>query len=165
MKSGTCALQRVVHFKAQAEHTWPLNIYLNLEWPREGETPNVAKYNIISFDSNIDETPGSNQHQINRVRKLFRDYWLYLSSVFFSHVQSSKWPSNKHSASWLQLRAGEERRRALKRSVRILWRGATSLLWSQSHNLNQSSIPVKLCLLHFFIMCFYPSNCCSLLLW
>lgn len=34
-RAGTCALQRVVHFKAQAEHTWSLNIYLNLQWPRE----------------------------------------------------------------------------------------------------------------------------------
>lgn len=48
---------------------------------------------------------------------------------------------------------------------KILWIGATSLLWSQSHNLNQSAIPVNLCLPHFYIIGFYPSNCCSLLLW
>lgn len=66
---------------------------------------------------------------------------------------------------WLQLQAGERRRGALKLSVKILWIGTTSLLWSQSHNLHQRTIPVKLCLPHFFIICFYPSNCCSLLLW
>lgn len=49
----TCATQRVVHFKGRTEHTWSLNIYLNLHWStREGE---LAKYNITSFDSHIDE--------------------------------------------------------------------------------------------------------------
>lgn len=32
-KSRVEHVQRVVHFNAQAEHT--LNIYLNLQWPRE----------------------------------------------------------------------------------------------------------------------------------
>lgn len=88
-----------------------------------------------------------------------------LSGVFFSHAQSSMWPSNKHSLSWLQLQEGEARRRALKLAVEIVRIGETSLLWSQSHNPKQSTISLRRCLQHFFIICFYSWKCCSLFLW
>lgn len=108
------------------------------------------------------------KHWINGVRKLFRSYWLHIAAFFF-HVQSGVWPSNKHSVRQSGFSCKQEERREDKlpgSSIsKTLWMGAISLLWSQSHNLKQSAIPVKLCLPHFFIIDFYSSNCCSLLLW
>lgn len=162
------ALQRV-HIKAQAEHTWPLNIYLNLQWPRERERErerpaNIANYNIISLNSSIDEPLELNQTW----NKEWGNYLGIIdctSVVCFSPMFSLLCGLATNALSWLQLQAGEARRRALELPVKILWIGAMSLLWSQSHNLKQSSVSLKRCLQHFFIICFYSSKCCSLLLW
>lgn len=72
----------VVHLKAWVEHTWPLNIYPNLLWPGEagrGE-PNTTLFHLTAL---LMKALDRSKHQINRVRKLFRDYWLHLSGVFF----------------------------------------------------------------------------------
>lgn len=104
------------------------------------------------------------EHQVNWVRKLFRSYWF--SKLCFSSTVSLLCGLTMNTV-WgsLQLKAAALEERSPEVISIISQIGDSFLLRAQSHNLSHSAIAVKLCRLHFFIIGFYPSNCCSLLLW
>lgn len=67
---------------------------------REGEAgpANIANYNIISSDSNIDEPLGSNGASNEELRNYLGAIDCTSAACLFSRVHSSMWPSNKRSA-------------------------------------------------------------------
>lgn len=125
------------------------------------QQPNITLFHLTAILMKLLDWA---EHQVNWVRKLFRSYWF--SKLCFSSTVSLLCGLTMNTV-WgsLQLKAAALEERSPEVISIISQIGDSLLLRAQSHNLSHSAVAVKLCRLHFFIIGFYPSNCCSLLLW